>query len=156
MTVFAGFGGLGMTRFMCMGPIFCRGRSGKCCMIISSTRGLRCPRSCQRGTGSGIVLTIASMHQRTYYILYHYKKTRVCIDFSSHYFIQQAIVSYSVKLVEISLDLHLNRCVSNLAPYTLVKYNNTPVIKVSKHLIFQFLLLPNCSRANRCHFLPRA
>ena len=43
-----GAGGAGASFAMCTGPIFCRATSGsgQCCMVIASTRGLRCPRAC--------------------------------------------------------------------------------------------------------------
>ena len=41
-----GVAGIGMTRMMCMGPLFCRVRS-QCCLVIGDgRRGLRCPQSC--------------------------------------------------------------------------------------------------------------
>ena len=30
----------------CMAPVFCRARSGQCCLVRGSTRGLVCPRTC--------------------------------------------------------------------------------------------------------------
>jgi len=40
-----GGGGTVVTRTMCTAP-FCRARSGQCCLLTPTQRGIRCPRSC--------------------------------------------------------------------------------------------------------------
>jgi hypothetical protein len=39
-------GGVMLARQMCLAPIYCRSRTGQCCLLRGSLGGPRCPRSC--------------------------------------------------------------------------------------------------------------